>query len=250
MNKYQVQTLTGKYLDPFDLRRDDVDIRDIAYVLSGLKRFGGHATRGMDVASHAVAVARAVDGLEDWGYSSRQEAVRAALHHDDHEAYLLGDIPRPVKLSFDARWQGYRDLLEAINRIDARVSEAFEFPHGVLANLVLKRADTVVLACEAWAQMGEPDWARELWPEVVDEDAWPHGVHNLVKTVRTRKEACILYLQTHRYVIAGDPLVTPPFTDRSTICAACGQDKILGDHPKELPLCLKCYKPFEEVVWT
>lgn len=66
-----------------------VDIRDIAYGLSNVIRFGGHASPPYSVAMHSIDVARRVQ--------TSSPAIRlGALLHDAAEAYL-GDMPTPFK---------------------------------------------------------------------------------------------------------------------------------------------------------
>lgn len=101
-----IATLTGKQLDPFSPRPDQIDARDIAAGLSFTVRYAGQLSYVYTVAEHSVLVARLVAGGDParrgafqtaggWSTDTRRLA-RLALLHDAEEAYL-GDLVRPVK---------------------------------------------------------------------------------------------------------------------------------------------------------
>lgn len=81
-----IQTFVGKKFYPFDPRKEEIHIRDIAHSLSMQCRFLGHTKQFYSVAEHSVRVALECD----------ERAQLAALLHDASEAYLC-DIPRPIK---------------------------------------------------------------------------------------------------------------------------------------------------------
>ena len=86
-----IETFSGRALDFMDPRADDIDLHDIAHALAFTCRFGGHVHTFESVAEHAVLVSKIV------GEQSEDPLLAfAALHHDDHEAYV-GDIPTPLK---------------------------------------------------------------------------------------------------------------------------------------------------------
>lgn len=89
--KNQIRTFTGKYVNPFEIRPDDIDIVDIAHSLSHQCRFAGHTQRFYSVAQHCLMVEQMVSKM------TNQKHIRLeALLHDASEAYLL-DIPSPYK---------------------------------------------------------------------------------------------------------------------------------------------------------
>lgn len=90
-----IKTFTGRIVDPFCLKAEDIDIVDIAHALSNICRFNGHCNKFYSVAQHCVLVAEL----------SSLENKMAALLHDASEAYLC-DIPGPIKHS--AEFQDYR----------------------------------------------------------------------------------------------------------------------------------------------
>lgn len=93
-------THTGKYIDPYNLKPEDIDIIDIAQGLSKLCRYAGQCEGFYSVAEHSVLVAQQV-----WKATHDFNLTRIALLHDAPEAYI-GDLVRCVK----ARLDQYQDL--------------------------------------------------------------------------------------------------------------------------------------------
>jgi len=86
-NSLTMTLRSGRKVDVFDLKEDDVDISDIAHALSNLCRWGGHCPYFYSVAQHAVLCS----------YESNHiETKFEALMHDASEAYMA-DLPRPIK---------------------------------------------------------------------------------------------------------------------------------------------------------
>lgn len=110
------ELFTGRRFYPLDPRVQDIDIRDIAHSLAMNCRYGGHCTRFYSVAEHSVLIARHARCM---GMSPRQQLN--ALLHDAVEAYLGGDIPRPIKLCFP-------QIKEVERKIEAVVMAAFDLP--------------------------------------------------------------------------------------------------------------------------
>lgn len=98
----EILTFTGKYIDPFNPKIEDIDVEDIANSLSRQCRFGGHLRWFYTVAEHSLRVAKELP----------DELKLTGLLHDAAEAYLL-DIPRPVKM----RIPGYKDAEENLLKI-------------------------------------------------------------------------------------------------------------------------------------
>lgn len=95
----KIRTFTGRYVNPLDLKIDDIAIEDIAHHLAGINRYTGATPIPFNVAQHSVLVAQLL----------AHEGPRlqlAALLHDASEAYL-NDIASPVK--HDPRMAFYRE---------------------------------------------------------------------------------------------------------------------------------------------
>lgn len=97
-----IRTFTGLYVNPLQLRPEDIDHRDLAHHLSLICRYTGACPEHYSVAQHSVYVAERM-----WNRYGCAEAAMAGLLHDAAEAYF-NDIASPVK--HDPRMQWYRDL--------------------------------------------------------------------------------------------------------------------------------------------
>jgi uncharacterized protein len=158
-----LQTVSGRFVNPFDPDPAQLDINDIARALANVCRFGGHCRSFYSVAQHSVIVSELV---EERG--GDVEDVFAALMHDATEAYL-GDMPHPIKhrSPLGAQFKKAEDQLEQV--LNAR----FNIKAGVKE---IKRADRALLATERKALSGE-NWH---WPELdgvepldLELTAWP-----------------------------------------------------------------------------
>ena len=116
-----IRTFTGKWVDPFDFKPWNIDIRDIAHALARLCRFTGHTNGYYSVAEHCVRVSRKCSPDNAlWG-----------LLHDAAEAYL-GDVSRPLKCRPEYAFfrRAEADILRAVaDRYDL----PHEVPHDVIA---------------------------------------------------------------------------------------------------------------------
>ena len=152
-----LQTVSGRWVNPFDPDPAQLDPGDIARALANQCRFGGHSRVFYSVAQHCVIVSRVV---EERG--GDVEDVFAALMHDAGEAYL-GDMPHPLK---------HRSALGAAFRdAEARLEEAIRDRFTIKADVPeIKRVGRALLATERRA------FSAELWhwPEL--EDVEPLGL--------------------------------------------------------------------------
>jgi 5'-deoxynucleotidase YfbR-like HD superfamily hydrolase len=144
-----LQTVSGRWVNPFDPDPDQLDIGDIARALANQCRFGGHCRVFYSVAQHSVIVSQLV---EERG--GDVEDVFAALMHDASEAYL-GDMPHPLK---------HRSPLgAAFKDAERHLEDALREHFGIKADVPeIKRADRALLATERRAFSDEA-WH---WPEL------------------------------------------------------------------------------------
>lgn len=93
---------SGKYVDPFDLKPEDIEIADIAHHLSIVNRYTGGSPFPVSVASHSVRVCYASVDVERMVSGEPRVQLHAQrrrlahLLHDAAEAYL-NDLASPVK---------------------------------------------------------------------------------------------------------------------------------------------------------
>ena len=114
-----ITTYTGKTVDPFAIRPEDIDLEDIAHALSMTCRFGGHCKSFYSVAEHSVLVSERCP----------PEVRLDGLLHDAAEAYL-GDIPSPLKRKLPAFEEAELNLFEILAE---RFGIAFPIPESVQA---------------------------------------------------------------------------------------------------------------------
>jgi 5'-deoxynucleotidase YfbR-like HD superfamily hydrolase len=144
-----LQTVSGRWVNPFDPEPDQLDAGDIARALANQCRFGGHSRVFYSVAQHAVIVSQLV---EERGGGT--EEAFAALMHDATEAYL-GDMPHPIKhrSALGAAFRAAEDQLEQV------IHERFRIKADVPE---IKHVDRALLATERRAFSAE-EWH---WPEL------------------------------------------------------------------------------------
>jgi hypothetical protein len=97
--------VTKKTIDVFNLKEEDIDIRDIAHALAQVNRFGGHVDQPISVAQHSVYVSY---------LSEHCGQDRQGLLHDASEAYL-GDVTKWVK--GQPEFALYREIEERVQRL-------------------------------------------------------------------------------------------------------------------------------------
>lgn len=162
-----IMTASGRYVDPLDLRPDDVCIEDIAHALGNQCRYSGHTREFYSVAQHSFIVAEV---LADRGANA--ETVLWGLLHDAAEAYLV-DLPRPLK-RHEVFGAIYRDTED---RVLAAVLTHFGLDH--VEPPAVKLVDLILLATERRDLMpAGGDWAvlDGVTPLVGVIDPWPPSV--------------------------------------------------------------------------
>lgn len=128
-----IRSVYGRKIDLRDPWATVIDIREIAYALSRICRFGGHLAPGCfySVAQHSIMVSKLVP----------DHLALAGLLHDASEAYLGVDVPKPLK-----------DMIPEIRRIEApwhkRIQEHFDVKLRPGDAALIKKADDVAYATE------------------------------------------------------------------------------------------------------
>jgi len=139
-----LQTVSGRWLNPFDPDPDQLDIGDIARALANLCRFGGHSRVFYSVAQHSVIVSELV---EERGGDA--EDAFAALMHDATEAYL-GDMPHPLKHR-SALGEAFRAAEGDLERaIRARFRIKPEVPEIKLVDRALLATERRTFSADSW----------------------------------------------------------------------------------------------------
>lgn len=144
-----LQTVSGRWVNPFDPDPDQLAVDDIARALANQCRFGGHCWVFYSVAQHSVIVSELVEQR-----GGDAEDVFAALMHDAGEAYL-GDMPHPLK---------HRSPLgAAFKEAEDHLEQALREHFGIKPDVPeIRRADRALLATERRAFSDEA-WH---WPEL------------------------------------------------------------------------------------
>ena len=95
MGNSTLVTFTGKKINPFDLKCEDISIHDIAIGLSQKCRFNGQLSlnKFYSVAQHSTLISEQI--LMETG--SNMLAITALLHDACEAISPLGDVPSPAK---------------------------------------------------------------------------------------------------------------------------------------------------------
>jgi hypothetical protein len=131
-----IQTYTGKFVDPLNLKHEDIEIRDIAHALALINRFNGHSRIPCSVGHHSIFVCELV----------RTEHKLQALLHDATEAYL-GDITKWLKQTKE--FSAYREAEDRAWRV---ISEVFGVPYELSPEV--ESADKFAVRIEAYYLFG------------------------------------------------------------------------------------------------
>ena len=159
----QIETFTGRFVDPLDLKPSDVCIEDVAHPLSMKPRFTGHAHRFVSIAQHCVNVSRLVE------IKHGRAAALVGLFHEGDEVYGP-DISSPMKQSpvFD-------QYKVCAHQAEMAVYQRFMPMHYVqIFRPAVKLADTIMLVAEARRSLpsfdtpGQWDWVKPF----VDQNPW------------------------------------------------------------------------------
>lgn len=169
---------SGRQVDPWSVKPEDIDIASVAHSLSMLCRFGGHSNEFYSVAQHCVRAAQLVP---------KKDRLQALLH-DATESFVQ-DLIRPVKCMLLRYKELERDIWK---QFAARFRLPEEFPASVM------QADEVCLKAEIRQFMNPPgrdtELASDYFARVADTDPVPR--------VWTPREAESMYLMTFSDAVA------------------------------------------------
>lgn len=128
----KIQTRSGRLVDPFKLKSDDVVLEDIAHALSNICRFTGHCARHYSVAQHTVHG-------DAWGFAGASKSDRMWWFvHDAAEAYL-GDVAGPIK----RKWPVYAEAEgRAMGVIASALGVGGQIPSQAIATVDLRMLAT------------------------------------------------------------------------------------------------------------
>ena len=143
MNDY-FTTRSGRHIRVLDPRPEDVYVPDIAWALSRICRFGGHAPRHDSVAQHSVLVSELCP----------PHLALVGLLHDAPEAYI-GDVIGPLKHALP-------DLMDIEKRWEQAIEQALGGVEGWLTKMdpVVHQADHTVFHVE-WESLFVGEDKRE-----------------------------------------------------------------------------------------
>lgn len=150
-----IRTFTGKYINVFDPKPEDICIEDIAHALSCIPRFGGHLRVFYPVAMHSISVY----GYVKKRFPNEPKLLLQALMHDASEAYLL-DMPSPIK----KRMPEYRAIEDVVMSV---IAEKFDF--GFPFQPIIKEADKAILEYEWNRFVINGDVCHYNYPSYVSE---------------------------------------------------------------------------------
>jgi 5'-deoxynucleotidase YfbR-like HD superfamily hydrolase len=168
----QIQTFTGRVIDPLNPTPEMFSIEDIAHSLSMQCRFSGHLHFFYSVAEHSVRASQQVEA-EEPAVLGTVSAAFAALMHDGSE-YALQDMASPLK-NHPVLGKAYR---EAEAPVMVALATRYGLPQGFHEWPEVKEADIRMLVTERrdLLQGGAPVTEEQfaLWePWVAGVKAYP-----------------------------------------------------------------------------
>ena len=129
-----------RLVDPFNLKPEDIDIKDIAHHLARICRWNGGVNGFYSVAEQSIKVAEAVaPEYRLWG-----------LLHDAAETYI-GDITRPVKSKLWVRSHyPYTNDSDPLWYLENKILDVIAIKYGLRRGMpeIVNKADDKQLAIE------------------------------------------------------------------------------------------------------
>lgn len=121
---------------------EQVERAHIVWSLGSIQRWTGHANRECSVAEHTVITAAIMQVLARNSDVEDHAAVRAALAHDMHEAYV-GDVASPLKQLLEQRAPGV--WASIVDPIQAAIDSHFGVEVTPEIRRLVKLADEMAL---------------------------------------------------------------------------------------------------------
>lgn len=149
-----IQTYTGKRVDPYNFKKEDVDVEDLAHSLSMINRFLGHTRLPYSVAEHSFRVSELIE--QETG--SAKYALYGLLH--DASEYCMSDIPSPFKKS-----EAFKEYKQIENSVQKVIYAKFGLTEDEPA--VVRECDQKMLANEAYMLMKDQgkSWNLKYAPD-------------------------------------------------------------------------------------
>lgn len=152
-------TYSGKNIDLYNLKTDDIDIIDISYALSNIPRFNGQVPF-YSVGLHSINVAKIVP----------ENLKISALLHDASEAYI-GDMISPIKY----KMQQYLDLEDYIMSIIIKKWQIYPYHE------IVKQADKICLENEKIKLFYNNSFRNESQEETNKEFLYLYNKYKILK---------------------------------------------------------------------
>lgn len=144
-----MEVMSGRFIDVFNPKVEDIEIEDIIHGLAHLCRFGGHTSRHYSVAEHSVNVS----------YLVPEEHALQGLMHDATEAYLV-DLPTPIK----KHWPFYYEV-EA--RLHGVICERFGIDPAMPESV--READARICITEKIQLISEDGLDNDGWKAITSK---------------------------------------------------------------------------------
>jgi hypothetical protein len=138
---------SGRYVDPFGMKPEDISIYDIAHHLAGINRYTGGTPVPYNVAHHSVLVSRE--------FIDRDLRLAGLLH--DAAEYVLNDFASPAKRN--PIMAGY---VAKMDELDAMIFEVFGLDPALMK--AVKPADDAIFQRETASFWGSIDEKRRIRP--------------------------------------------------------------------------------------
>lgn len=150
-----IRTVTGRKINPLDVRIVDLDIEEMAHGLANVNRFTGNTREPLNVAQHSVYVSRLAEVFYAqtsvaFSRAAQREVALQGLVHDGSD-YILNDI---------SKWLKHSEVCAAFREAEDAAQTVVYRWAGVPSTMhpCVKRADDFMVRVEAEFAWG-PFWS-------------------------------------------------------------------------------------------